>query len=80
MYIINNNDEKMDHVIILLRENELRQLIGCAKQLIETKKTADHYHLSTDDYNTELTIGFYDPLDTKSLHPSIRKLIQEDSE
>jgi hypothetical protein len=69
--------KKLDSVTLFLTRSELKQLIGYAEQLLE-KPSADHYHLSNEDYQKEITLCIYDAEKTDNLSPRIKKLILED--
>ena len=78
MYIIDEDaNKKIDSVIIILNKNEIQQLLGYAKQLLEEVPSSDHYHLSSDDYKKEITICMYNSESINQLHPEIQKLINE---
>ncbi|MBS0615696.1 MAG: hypothetical protein JSR58_03995 [Verrucomicrobia bacterium] len=74
------NDEadcKLDSVTLFLTERELRQLISYARQLIE-RPLADHHHLSSEDYQKEITICIYNEEDSSNFSTRAQKLIKED--
>ncbi len=71
-------DKKLDSVTLFLTRNELQQLIGFARQLIE-KPSADHHHVSSDDYQKEITICIYDPENPGNFSPRIIKLLRDDT-
>jgi hypothetical protein len=79
MFIIDDEiNKKLDSITIFLTKNEIYQLIGYAKQLLEENPPSDHYHLSDEEYRKEITICLYDPRDKKKSNPIIQKLINED--
>ena len=78
MYILDDDtDKKLDCITIMLTRREVKELLGYAKQLLELKPSSDHYHLSSDDYQKEITICMYDPKNLNKLNPRIQKLIKE---
>lgn len=78
MRILNNDtDKKIDQVTLFLNAAELRQLIGYAKQLIE-KPSEDHFHLSSEDYQKEITICIYNPDTVQNFDSRSQKLLNED--
>ena len=72
-----DSDRKLDSVMLFLTKAELQQLIGYAKQLL-ANPSADHHHLSSEDYQKEITISIYDPENTENFSPRTRKLLSED--
>ncbi len=71
-------DKKIDSVTILLTRDELQQLIGYAKQIIENNEI-DHCHVSSSDYQKEVTICIYDAKNYIGIFsPRIEKLIIKD--
>lgn len=71
------SDKKLDNVSIFLTREELKQLIGYAEGLLN-KDSSDHYHLSSDDYQKEITLSIYNPESTEKFNPRIIKLIKND--
>lgn len=79
MYILNEESEqKLDCITLLLTKNELTQLGGYIKQLLEKTPSSDHYHLTNEDYQKEITICVYDPEDIENFNSRIRNLIKKD--
>lgn len=79
MYILDDEtNKKLNCVTIILKKNEVQQLLGYAKQLLEKPTNSEHYHLSNDDYQKEITICMYTPENINSFNPRIQKLIQND--
>jgi len=72
------SDKKLDNITLFLTKSELQILSGYARQLLE-KSSYDHFHLSSEDYQKEVTICVYDPEKTENFHPRIQKLIRENS-
>lgn len=78
MYILDDeSDKKLNCVTIILNKNEMHQLMGYAKQLLEKPLSSNHYHLSSNDYQKEITICIYDPEQINQLSTRIQKLINE---
>lgn len=73
----NESDKKIDSVMLFLTKTELQQLIGYATQLLE-KPSADHHHLSSEDYQKEITLSIYDPENVVNFSPRVQKLICDD--
>lgn len=79
MYILDDeSNKKLAYITIILTKNEVQQLLGYAKQLLEKTPSSEHYHLSSEDYQKEITIFMYDPEKTEYLNPRIQKLIKDD--
>lgn len=56
----------------------MRQLLGYAKQLLENPQTSEHYHLSSEDYQKEITLCMYESEKIEQYTPRIQKLIKDD--
>ena len=79
MFILDDeSNSKLNSITILLNKAEVIELLGYAKQLLETPTPSDHYHLSSDDYQKEITICMYDPDKREQFNPRIQKLVNED--
>ena len=79
MYILNDDlDSKLDRITIFLNKKEIQQLIGYAKQLLEKAPSSEHYHLSSEDYQKEITIWMYDSENIENFSTKIQKFIKED--
>ena len=79
MYMLDEEtNNKLSNITIILNKNELQQLIGYAKQLLETPPSSDHYHLSSEDYQKEITICIQNPEQIQQFTPRIQKLITDD--
>lgn len=72
-----DSNKKLDLVSIFLTKEEAIQLRGYLTQLIEHPEL-QHAHLSSQDYQKEITICLYDPKNLDSFHPRAIKLIKED--
>ena len=60
MYIIDDiSEKKLDAVTLLLTKVELQELVGDAESLIKDP-SKDHHHISSADYQKEITICIYD--------------------
>lgn len=69
MYILDDESDK---------KLKMQQLAGYAKGLLKEISTSNHYHLSSEDYQKEITICLYDSVNISNFHPSIQKLIRDD--
>ncbi len=79
MYILDDeSNKKLNCITIILTKSEIQQMLGYAKQLLENFPSSDHYHLSSEDYQKEITICMYDPKNIGNFNPRIQKLIRED--
>jgi hypothetical protein len=74
-----DNDKRLDNVLLVLTAAEARQLNSYLCQLIDAKSsTCDHFHLSSEDYQKEITICLYSPDHINNFNHRIRKLIVHD--
>jgi len=71
------SDKKLDNITLFLTKSELQILSGYAKQLLE-KPSCDHFHLSSEDYQKEITICVYEPNNANNFNARSQKLIKED--
>lgn len=79
MHILDDETDKtLKRITILLTKKEMRQLQGYVRQLLEEKPSSDHHHLSTDDYQKEITLCLYDPNNIEAFQEFIQKIIQQD--
>ena len=79
MYILDDeSNKKLDCITLILTRSEVQQLQGYVKQLLEKTPSSDHYHLSSEDYQREITICMYDPGKIELLHPQVQKIIKDD--
>lgn len=79
MYILDDeSDKKLNCITILLTKSEIQQMLGYAKQLLENFPSSDHYHLSSEDNQKEITFCIYDQENINDFHPRIQKLIRYD--
>jgi hypothetical protein len=69
--------KKLDNVTIFLTEEEAIQLRGYLNQLLENPKH-HHAHLSSADYQKEITIAIYREDNLSSFNERSRRLIQSD--
>ncbi len=76
MFIIDEESNKnLDNITLLLTIKELKQLQGYIDQLLEIPPKSDHYHLSTNDYQKEITICLYTPENTDQFNQLIKNII-----
>ena len=79
MYILDDeSNKKLNCITIMLTKGEIQQMLGFAKQLLENSPSSDHYHLSSEDYQKEITLSMYEPANISDFHPRIQKLIKDD--
>ena len=71
------SDKKLDNVSIFLTAEEARQLRSYLDQLLKNPK-AHHSHLSSTDYQKEITICVYDMENLNSFDQRTKKLLKED--
>ena len=71
------SDKKMDNISIFLTKEEAIQLRGYLTQLLENPKL-QHSHLSSADYQKEITICLYDEKRLENFNERSIKLIKED--
>ena len=72
-----DSDKKLDNVTIFLTKDESLQLLGYLKQLLNDSKS-QHHHLSSGDYQKEITVCLYDETNLEGFHPRAIQLIKED--
>ena len=78
MRILNDeSDKKLDNISLFLTKEEAVQLRGYLNQLLDNSKL-QHAHLSSKDYQKEITICLYDENNLESFHPRAIKLIEKD--
>lgn len=61
MYIFDNESDK---------KLKMQQLAGYAKGLLKEISTSAHYHLSSADFQNEITICLCDPANISNFHQS----------
>ncbi len=71
------SDKKLDTVSIFLTKEEAIQLQSYLSQLLNNPKL-QHSHLSSTDYQKEITICLYDEQNLGDLNPRSIRLIKED--
>jgi len=72
-------DKKLDKVTLFLTESEALQLEDYLKQFLKKPKDKGyHFHLSSEDYQKEITVCIYNPKNISTLHHRAQKLILED--
>ena len=70
-------DKKLDNVSIFLTKEEAMQFRSYLSQLLDNPKL-QHSHLSSADYQKEITICLYDEKNLANLNPRSIQLIKED--
>jgi len=71
------SDKKLDVVSVFLTREEAEQFRSYLNQLLDKPKL-QHAHLSSDNYQKEITICLYDEKNLEGFHPRAIKLIKED--
>ncbi len=71
------SDKKLDTVTLFLTQEEARQLRSDLDQLL-AKPKLHHTHLSSENYQKEITVCVYDEKNLQGFHPRAIKLIKED--
>ena len=71
------SDKKLDNVSIFLTAEEALQLRSYLDQLLENPKL-QHSHLSSADYQKEITICVYDIQNLNHFDKRTKKLLKED--
>jgi len=78
MRILNDDsNEKLDTVSFFLTKQEAVQLHSDLEALI-ADPTKQHTHISSDDYQKEITVCIYDEKDLSGFHERAKTLILED--
>jgi hypothetical protein len=72
-------DKKLNNVLLMLTVEEAKQVISYLNQLINKKTpSCDHFHISSDDYQKEVTICLYEDNKYDNFSERIKKLIMQD--
>ena len=80
MYIYDEEKKvALSSVTLILNIEEMHQLKGYVNQLLQENLPSDHYHLSSSDYQKEITLLLYRPENFSQLHSEIKKLISSDT-
>ncbi len=72
-----DSDKKLDTVSLFLTKEEATQLQAYLRQLLDNPKL-QHIHLSSSDYQKEITLCLYDQENLANLNQRSIKLINED--
>lgn len=73
------SNKKLDRITLFLTESEAAQLESYLKQFLEKPKDKGlHFHLSSEDYQKEITVCIYNPENISALHHRAQKLIRND--
>jgi hypothetical protein len=70
-------DKKLDTISLFLTMSEAKQLHSYLQELIENPKK-QHIHMSSDDYQKEITLCVYNENSLEGLHERGKKLILTD--
>ena len=74
-----DTDKKLDNVLIMLTIEEARELISYFNQLINKQTpSCDHFHISSVDYQKEITVCIYEDNRPNSFSERVNKLITSD--
>lgn len=66
-------DKKLDRITLFLTKSEALQLEYYLKHFLEKPNDSGlHFHLSSEDYQKEITVCIYNPENITSLHPRIQ--------
>ena len=72
------NNKKLDRVGLYLTRDEAIQLKGYLEQLL-SDPDMHHAHLSSDDYQKDVTVSIYDQTNLRGFDDRSKKLIREDA-
>jgi len=53
------NNNELNNLTLLLKKDEVVQLIGYLNDLLLMDSKNEHYHINNDDYSKEITIALY---------------------
>jgi hypothetical protein len=70
-------DKKLNNISVFLTKEEAVQLRSYLNQLLENPKL-HHVHLSSNDYQKEITVCIYNEESLENFHSRAIKLIKED--
>ena len=71
------NDKKIDAISLFLTKEETLQMAGYLEEML-ANPDCHHVHLSSDDYQKEVTLCMYDQKKLDDFHPRAKRLILED--
>ncbi len=71
------SDKKLDDISLFLTREEAIQLRGYLNQLLDNPKL-QHSHLSSSDYQKEITVCLYDEKNIEGFNQRAKKLISDD--
>ena len=78
MRILNEDeDKKIDNISIFLTHREGNQLLSYLQTILKDP-SCHHIHLSSEDYQKEITLCVYDDKNIQTFDPRTRKLLTED--
>ena len=78
MHILDKKkDEKIDHLIIYLTKEEAKETVDSILDLLKSQEK-HHVHVSSQDYQKEITYIIYDTQDINNYDERTKKLILED--
>lgn len=73
----NDSNKKIDDITLYLKKRELIQLRSYIDQLLEDPQL-QHSHLSSSDYQKEITLCIYDEENLEGFNERSKKLILDD--
>ena len=76
--IDDDSSKKLDNITLFLTMAEAKQLRGALNAVIEEPTDANHRHVSSADYQKEITVCIYDPENLAGFNERSKKLILED--
>lgn len=79
MRILNQDtDSSINEIILYLTAQEAKDLMSALKDVMESSKAANHVHVSSEDFNKEITVCVYDPDQLSDFDKRSQRLITED--
>jgi len=76
-FLDEDSDKKIDRASLFLTKEEAEQMYSYLGDLLKNPSD-QHFHLSSEDYQKEITICLYDISDLSYLHERAKKLIEKD--
>ena len=74
---ITADTQSLKSIYLLLTQSEAIELKGALEQLIEAKyNELHHVHVSSNDYQTEVTVSILEKNDFETYHKSIKDIIR----
>ncbi len=73
-----DTDNKLDNVILYLTLTEAKELRDSLNDIIMGPQTRHHRHISSEDYQKEITVCIYDETNLEGFDERSKKLILKD--